>query len=202
MNKSSLTTGEVAKYCGVNHRTVLRWIKLGFIEAFQLPGRGDNRVPVHECIRFLQSHDIPIPEELARFNEPRRALVVEDDEDMAGYERRLLEKSGFTTQIATDGFQAGTILGTFTPDLLILDLKIPRLNGYQVLKFVRNSPTLAKIKILIVSSSPPEDLNTAIENGANAALRKPFTPAEFNDSIEKLFASPRKRRGRPRKSID
>ncbi|MDO6805884.1 helix-turn-helix domain-containing protein, partial [Wenyingzhuangia sp. 1_MG-2023] len=57
--KQVLTTGEVAKYCGVNFRTVIRWIERGHLEAYKLPGRGDNRVPVAGFVRFLQSNEMP-----------------------------------------------------------------------------------------------------------------------------------------------
>ncbi|MCF7853765.1 MAG: helix-turn-helix domain-containing protein [Candidatus Pacebacteria bacterium] len=55
--KRALSTGQFAKYCGVGHRTVLRWIKVGFIDAFQIPGRGDNRIPLEEALRFLEEHE-------------------------------------------------------------------------------------------------------------------------------------------------
>ena len=64
MEKRTLTTGEIAQYCGVNFRTVIRWIKRGYLNAFQLPGRGDNRVEIGDFMAFLEKHNIPIPEEL------------------------------------------------------------------------------------------------------------------------------------------
>jgi excisionase family DNA binding protein len=64
VEKRTLTTGEIAHYCGVNFRTVIRWIKRGYLNAFQLPGRGDNRVEVGDFLAFLERHNIPIPEEL------------------------------------------------------------------------------------------------------------------------------------------
>ena len=60
----TLTTGEIARYCGVNFRTVIRWIKRGHLRAYQLPGRGDNRVELEDFLEFLREHRMPIPEEL------------------------------------------------------------------------------------------------------------------------------------------
>ena len=51
-DKNTLTTGEAAKYCGVNFRTVIRCIERGHLKAYKLPGRGDNRIPVKDCVRF------------------------------------------------------------------------------------------------------------------------------------------------------
>ncbi len=62
--KRNLTTGDIAKLCGVNFRTVIRWIQRGHLKAFQLPGRGDNRVQVADFIEFLNENNMPIPEEL------------------------------------------------------------------------------------------------------------------------------------------
>lgn len=60
----TLTTGEIAEYCDVNSRTVIRWIQRGHLRAYQLPGRGDNRVAVEDFLRFLKRHRMPVPEEL------------------------------------------------------------------------------------------------------------------------------------------
>ncbi len=64
MQKDIFTTGDIAKYLGVNFRTVGRWIKKGYLKAFQLPGRGDNRVTREDFFEFLQEHGMPVPEEL------------------------------------------------------------------------------------------------------------------------------------------
>ena len=64
--KQILTTGEIARYCGVNFRTVIRWIERGRLKAYQLPGRGDNRVTVEDFIDFLKVNSMPIPEEFSQ----------------------------------------------------------------------------------------------------------------------------------------
>ena len=61
--KDALTTGDVAKYCGVNFRTIIRWIEKGYLDAYKLPGRGDNRIPVASFVAFLRSNNMPVPEE-------------------------------------------------------------------------------------------------------------------------------------------
>ncbi|ASP40977.1 hypothetical protein CHH28_17240 [Bacterioplanes sanyensis] len=62
--KQALTTGEVAKFCGVNFRTVIRWIERGHLQAYKLPGRGDNRIPVNGFVEFLKDNHMPVPDEL------------------------------------------------------------------------------------------------------------------------------------------
>lgn len=64
MEKRAFTTGEIANYCGVNFRTVIRWIKRGHLNAYQLPGRGDNRIALEELVDFLERYNMPVPPEL------------------------------------------------------------------------------------------------------------------------------------------
>ena len=72
-DKQALTTGEAAKYCGVNFRTVIRWIERGHLDAYKLPGRGDNRIPVDTFVDFLRQNDMPVPDELVA--DDRRLLL-------------------------------------------------------------------------------------------------------------------------------
>lgn len=72
MNQS-LTTGEVASFCDVNFRTVIRWIKRGHLKAYQLPGRGDNRIVIKDFLQFLVEHSMPIPDQF----QPLAAELVE-----------------------------------------------------------------------------------------------------------------------------
>lgn len=68
LERQVLTTGEIAKYCGVNSRTVIRWIERGHLRAYHLPGRGDSRVEVQDFLDFLRRHQMPVPEEFQEFS--------------------------------------------------------------------------------------------------------------------------------------
>ena len=117
--KTTLTTGEAAKYCGVNFRTIIRWIERGHLKAYKLPGRGDNRIRVEDFTRFLKETGIPIPAELQAHT--HNILVVDDDVKMARAIKRVLTRNGYEVQLAHDGFQAGALLEPFKPSLLTLD---------------------------------------------------------------------------------
>lgn len=177
----------LAKHCGVSHRTVLRWIKAGYINAYQLPGRGDHRVLVEDCIKFLQDHTIPVPGELREAAPTLRVLIVEDDEAAANYMAALLRRDGFTVEVAADGFQAGAMLSSFRPNLMILDLNIPNLSGLEVLGYVRRTADLQRVKVLVASAMPQEELDQAISAGADAALRKPFKGPELKEAVYRLL---------------
>jgi len=180
-----LTTGEIAKYCGVNFRTVIRWIERGHIKSFKLPGRGDNRVTIEAFLDFLREHQMPIPDEFR--NTSNRILIVEDEPPMANAIQRVLRSAGYETLIASDGFSAGALFGTFNPALATLDLRIPGMGGLDVLKFVRSTDVLKDIRILVVSAMPQQDLDDALAAGADDVLSKPFQNEELVDKVKALM---------------
>lgn len=182
--KRALTTGEVAHYCGVNFRTVIRWIERGRVKAYRLPDRGDYRIAVCDFVDFLQVNAMPIPEEWVERS--RRVLIVEDDLPMANAIRRVLRHGGFETMIAPDGFRAGTLLGIFAPAVMTLDLRMPGLPGLEVVRFVRSTKGLKAVKILVVSALPRKDLNEALTAGADDVLEKPFRNGDLIEKISTL----------------
>lgn len=184
--KRSLSTGEFAKFFGVGHRTVLRWIKEGYLHAFQLPGRGDNRIPIEEGARFMREHNIPVPPEIANAVAPLKVLVVDDDKRITDMIRKYLRDYEFSIHVAADGLKAGAALMKLRPELLILDLCIPRLDGFEVLKFVQQTPELENTKILVISGLTEDQLKKAEEHGADKVISKPFELEELLKAVDSL----------------
>jgi two-component system, OmpR family, response regulator VicR len=185
VEKPSLTTGEIADYCGVNFRTVIRWIKRGHLKAYQLPGRGDNRVEIRGFVNFLRENNMPIPDDFRKYS--MRVLIVDDDTSMAKNIQRVLHRAGFETEIALDGFQAGTLAESFTPSLMTLDLKMPGLSGLEVIRFARGKDNLKHIKIAVVSAMPQQDLDEALKAGADCVIEKPFNNDDLVDKVSELM---------------
>ena len=183
MQRQPLTTGQVAKYCGVNFRTVIRWIERGQLKAFKLPGRGDNRIVVPHFLEFLRTHDMPVPPDLAAI--PDRALVVDHDLLMARTIARALKRQGFETRTAEDSFSAGVQLGTFAPGVVTLDVQMPGINGLEVLRSIRTMDQFKDTRVLVVSALPQAQLDDARDAGADDALSKPFTGEQL---AQKLLA--------------
>ena len=181
---TTLTTGDIAKYCGVNFRTVIRWIERGHLKSFKLPGRGDNRVTARDFVRFLTENNMPVPEEFD--DASRRILIVEDDSAMGSAIQRVLRPKGFETKIASDGFSAGALFGSFKPGVATIDLRIPGLGGLEVIRYVRGSETLSETKILVVSAMPQGDLDQALAAGADDVLSKPFQNEVLLEKVLKL----------------
>jgi excisionase family DNA binding protein len=179
----TLTPGEIAHYCDVHQRTVSRWIASGQLKGFKLPGRGNYRVVLEDFICFLQQQKIPVPQALTSTT---TVLVVDDE---VAYRRailRVLQSGGFNVMMAADGFQAGALLLQHKPAVMTLDLQMPGLDGFEVLKFIRQHPEINQIKILVISGLGQTELDKAIAAGADAILSKPFDNAQLLDVIARL----------------
>lgn len=179
----TLTPGEIAQYCDVHQRTVSRWIASGQLKGFKLPGRGNYRVVLEDFICFLQQQKIPVPQALTSTT---TVLVVDDE---VAYRRailRVLQSGGFNVMMAADGFQAGALLLQHKPAVMTLDLQMPGLDGFEVLKFIRQHPEINQIKILVISGLGQTELDKAKAAGADAILSKPFDNAQLLDAIARL----------------
>ncbi len=185
LKKRFLTTGDIAELCGVNFRTVIRWIENGLIKAHQLPGgRGDNRVQPKDFVEFLRDNNMPIPEE---FEPPsQRVLIVEDEAPMAKAIQKALNRAGFETIMANEGFIAGVLAMAFNPTVITLDLRMPGLGGIEVIKAIRNQEDLKGIRILVVSAMPQNDLDEALDAGADDILEKPFKNKDLVAKVQAL----------------
>lgn len=185
MTEKVFSTGDVAKYVGVNFRTVIRWIERGELDGYKLPGRGDHRVTLSSLLAFMNKHQMPIPEELLPIQ--KKVLVVEDDEPMAKAIARVFKRNGWQVEFAHDGFEAGMALASFNPSLMTLDLKMPYMNGFKVLQLTREKLALKNLKILVISAQPDGDLQMALESGADGVLAKPFENDELLDQVALWF---------------
>lgn len=179
-----LTTGQLAGLCGVSFRTVIRWIKKGYLQANRLPGRGDHRIETSECIRFMQAHDMTVPAQL--FDESKTILIVDNELPVAHSIERVLRKVGYETHIATDGFRAGMLLASLCPSLVTLDLKMPGMDGFEFLRQVRQSPTFCRTRVLVISGDEQSKLKKALFEGANDVLAKPFTNEALTEKVTAL----------------
>lgn len=176
----TLTPGEIAQYCDVHQRTVSRWIASGQLKGFKLPGRGNYRVVLEDFISFLQLQKIPVP---ASLHLTTTVLVVDDEIYYRNAIMRVLQPAGFGVVMASDGFQAGVLLLQHKPAVMTLDLQMPGLDGFEVLKYIRQNPELSQLKILVISGLAQSELDRAKAAGANAALAKPFDNASLLEAI-------------------
>ena len=100
----------------------------------------------------------------------------------------MLKKAGFQIETASDGLEAGVKLSEFQPSLLILDLMMPNMNGFEVLKFLRSSQ-FSSIKVIVLSGAGDDKLDKALSLGANIAMAKPFENDELLAKVQNLIGS-------------
>lgn len=182
----TLTTGDIAKMCDVNLRTVIRWIDRGALKGFKLPGRGNNRVRVEDFVQFLHEHNMPVPPDLAAENN-KRILIIDDEAAVARSIARILRAEGYETETALDGFQGGSQMIKYQPALVTLDLRMPGVSGYDVLKFIRSTPETEHIKVIVISALDQLSLQRARDEGADAVLSKPFDIETLTRTVSRLL---------------
>lgn len=118
---------------------------------------------------------------------PLHVLVVDDNEAMRRSVVALLKSLQIRSTLATNGADAITLLSTGRFDLLLTDLEMPQMNGFELLEWVQsNQPDLPAV--LMTGALTEHIARVAIEGGAAAVLSKPFGPSEFTVVLEKLFS--------------
>jgi DNA-binding response OmpR family regulator len=118
----------------------------------------------------------------------RKVLVVEDDPDQLEVTRLSLKAAGFAIGTAANGIDALKKARTVSPDLILLDVMMPGLDGFAVCETLRGNPATASIPILMLTGlcSHISQL-VAFESGATDYLIKPFNPEELVSKVEKLL---------------
>ncbi len=119
----------------------------------------------------------------------KRVLVVEDDPAIIELIRLLLEQEGFEVEVAHDGLEALDQMSMFVPDLVLLDLRLPKLGGLDVLWEMRQNPKLNKTPVIIVSiDSSPQTILEGWRLGVDSYFVKPFDPEELIRIIRRIIS--------------
>lgn len=117
----------------------------------------------------------------------KRLLVVDDEQDLAEMIKFRLEANGYEILLAHDGQSALETARKEKPDLIILDLMLPKMDGYKVCGLLKNDARYAGIPIIIFTAKGQEDdMKLGQEVGANAYLTKPFEPEALLSKIKEL----------------
>lgn len=118
----------------------------------------------------------------------KKVLVVEDERDILELVKLYLEKEGFRTITATTGPEALSRTAEEKPDLLILDLMLPEIDGLEVCKRLRSSPDTALLPIIMLTAKAEEsDTVIGLELGADDYVTKPFSPKALVARVKALF---------------
>lgn len=188
MEARPLTTGEIAQHCHVTDRAVLKWIDEGKLRAYRTPGN-HSRISVADFLQFLKAYNMPIPSEFREDGAGHKILIVDDDKEMvSAIKRVLLNHHGFVVDAAFDGFSAGQKFAEFKPDLILLDIKMPGVDGFEVCARLRKDPASRGVKIIIVSGALDMDgMEKVLAFGANDYMTKPFRNEFLLMKIERVL---------------
>lgn len=186
-----LTTTKVAGFCHVSHAAVCNWVKSGKLKAYRTPG-GQYRIEPHVAVEFMKQHGMPIPEELSP-KSTKRIVVVDDEVEILDLAKRGLGKSGigYEVEVAGDGYTAGRLVHSLAPDLVLLDIRMPGIDGISVCRNIKGDPSTAKTRILIVSAYTTDDnVKRLRELGAEDFLEKPFDVTSLVAKVKSLIGEP------------
>ncbi len=175
---------------GVAVGSVANWIDSNKLKAGRTPG-GHRRVAEADLLEFIRRHNLPVPTELA--GSCPRVLIVDDEPTITRWIAELIREHhpDYEIKQAHDGFAAGEIIGSWRPNLVLLDLRMPGLDGFEVCRRIKSRPNGKDIAILAITGNPsPEAMDTIIECGALACLSKPLDTDQLiermNQAIGKL----------------
>ena len=185
-----LTTGDISRYCHTTVMQVNRWIKSGALKAFRNPG-GQNRITREEFKGFLERNGMPVVDGFFNKRARKKILVADDDSTVVRAISYLLKAQSdrFEVEMSRDGYETLIKAGDFKPDLLILDIRMPKIDGLEVCRRLRQNEDITQgIKILAITGhSEAYEREQVLESGANDYLLKPFEKKSLLDHIERLL---------------
>lgn len=178
--KTVFTTGEAAKICKVSQQTIIRCFDNGSLKGFRVPGSRFRRIPRDQLFQFMRDNGIPTD---ALESGKRKLLIVDDDEELVELLVDSFVRDGrFDIKTANNGFDAGMLVKEFRPDLVVLDVMLPDINGKEVCQRVRSDDTLEQVKIICISGMIEQDKIADLKaSGANDFMNKPFTVDKLLD---------------------
>ncbi|MDY6934416.1 MAG: response regulator [Spirochaetota bacterium] len=182
------TVSRASKYCNVSPDTILQWIEAGDINAETTVG-GHRRINKEELDRFLREHQMPAAQYSAG-EDTKKILVVDDDKIIVETIVQSLEEDEYDYELvsAADGFEAGIQEKRFKPDLIILDVMMPDINGYEVCKRIKSDPETKEIKIIVLSAYlNDESCKQMKDYGADACFAKPLPLSELKNEVAVLL---------------
>ncbi len=180
--KTVFTTGEAAKICKVSQQTIIRCFDSGQLKGFRVPGSRFRRIPREQLYSFMRDNGIPTD---ALESGKRKVLIVDDDLELVELIVDVLDKDGrFEVRTVNNGFDAGMMVKEYHPDLIVLDVMLPDINGREVCQRVRTDKSMDDVRIICISGMVEEDKIEDLKNaGANDFLHKPF---EVETLIERM----------------
>ena len=188
--RKNLTTRAIARYFSVTPAAVAKWIRSDLLRAHRTPG-GHYRVSIDEFRRFVREHDLPEHENMPGSTPSNRVLVADDETTMimAISEALRTEIPEVEIETAQDGYAACLKAGAFNPQVVILDLLMPNMNGFEACQALKNEHSPTRPKVIAITGYPEDgNLERIVECGADCWLVKPFDLHELVDKVKRFLS--------------
>ena len=187
-----LSVDDVTRLCHITEGTIRYWMDKGNL-SFSRSSEGSDRIHADDLVRCLQRLRLRIPDELC-VEEKLKILIVDDEPAL----RRILRLNllglfpGIRIEESGEGLHAGWRTTDFIPDILILDLIMPGMDGFELCHLLRNNPALQETRIIVITALKESEAKEKVfKLGANDFLSKPFTMSQLREAIlRQLESSP------------
>jgi excisionase family DNA binding protein len=178
-----LTLGQAAKYLGVAQSTIRKWSDQRRLPAFYTPG-GHRRYRRGDLDAFLERSGAG-----ARSTEGAGPLVliVDDDDKLREFVRVNLEMEGYTVREAASAREGLDALEEQSPDLVLLDVMMPEMDGWEMLRQLHERHGVGAIPVIVFSGQVEEDPGDVASRGAQAFIGKPFSPQTLIERTKALL---------------
>ena len=178
-----LTLGQAAKYLGVAQSTMRKWSDVGRVSAFYTPG-GHRRYRLSDLDQFLDRSG----RSGSTTAEGPLVLIVDDDERLREYVRVNLEVEGYVVREAASAEEGLAALDQESPDLILLDVMMPKVDGWEMLQRVHEKHGVGAIPVIMFSGKVDErSAAEATSRGAHGFIGKPFDPRALIESTKQLL---------------
>lgn len=181
-----MKTSEAADYLGVSRSSITNWVRQEVLEAASTPG-GHYLFSQEQLENFAEERGMSIPETV-KTEANYRILSIDDNKEFREFVSEALEVySGYELKEAEDGMQGALLVGTWRPDLVIVDLRMPNMNGVEFCRLLKKDKSTDQVKIIIASAYlSPEVKEKVTTLGVDAILEKPVRLASFVATVGKL----------------
>ena len=177
-----LTLGQAAKFLGVAQSTIRKWSDQGRVPAFYTPG-GHRRYRRRDLDVFLDRSGPAGGTQTGPL-----VLIVDDDERLREYVRVNLEMEGYAVREAGSAEEGLEVLNELSPDLILLDVMMPQVDGWEMLRRVQERHGVGSIPVIMFSGKVDENsMQEAEARGAQGFLGKPFNPQQLIDRAKQLL---------------
>jgi excisionase family DNA binding protein len=201
--KAVFTTFETAKLCHVSPLSIINWVNAGRLPAFRTPG-GHRRIRREDLVTFMRDSGIPLPSDLQEGSGKHKVLIIDGESGIREVlgEHLSTRSTSYEVLTAADGFEAGRMVATAKPEVVLLDLKMPGLDGFQTCRTIKADPeTSSTIVIAMTGYYTPETEARILECGAIRCFAKPVELSTLSSFIDSVFNQPPGSKSRRRRSV-